>query len=104
MKEIQVEVQGTVQPDGTLVLDQKLQLPAGRVKVVVQPVYDSAPPQESLVEFVDRVRREAEARGHQYMTDEELHAWIEELREDDDRIERAYQEMEEYQRRQDQQG
>jgi hypothetical protein len=38
-----VEVQGTVQPDGTLVLDEKLNLAPGRVRVMVRP---AAPPAE----------------------------------------------------------
>jgi hypothetical protein len=32
------EVQGTLQPDGTLVLDEKPGVPPGRVRVTVQPV------------------------------------------------------------------
>ncbi len=33
-----IEVQGTLQTDGTLLLDEKPALPAGRVKVILQPV------------------------------------------------------------------
>jgi hypothetical protein len=36
MNQTQVEVQGTLQVDGTLVLDEKPALPPGRVRVVVQ--------------------------------------------------------------------
>jgi hypothetical protein len=36
-------VQGTVNPDGTLQLDEPLKLPAGRVAVVVQPLTPVSP-------------------------------------------------------------
>ena len=36
-----------------------------------------------------------EAAGSHFMNDEEVTAWIEELRADDDRIEKVYQEIEE---------
>jgi hypothetical protein len=36
------------------------------------------------------MRREAEAAGSHFMTDEEVNAWIEELRSEDDRVEEAY--------------
>lgn len=100
MNQTQVEVQGTLQPDGTLVLDEKPNLPPGRVRVVVQTVAEPpAKPKESLVEFVKRVRREAEASGSHFMNDEEVTAWIEELRADDDRIEEVYREIEEEKQR-----
>jgi hypothetical protein len=53
-----------------------------------------------LVEFVERMRRVAEAAGSHFMTDEEVSAWIEELRSEDDRIEEAYRQAEEERRRQ----
>jgi hypothetical protein len=81
-----VEVLGTIRPDGTLELDEQLTVPPGRVKVRVESV---APPAESLVEFVDRSRREMEAAGRPFMNDEEVTAWIEDLRAEDDRIEEA---------------
>jgi hypothetical protein len=86
----QVEIQGVLQPDGTLVLDEKPNLPAGRVRVVVESQEPIAPPAEDLLDFVRRVQRDSLARGHRFQSDEELAAWIEELRADDDRIEQAY--------------
>jgi hypothetical protein len=52
-------------------------------------------PTESLIEFVARTRRKLEAAGHHFMSDEEVAAWIEELRADDDRIEEIYRQAEE---------
>src|SRR4051812_19544587 len=88
------DVLGTVGPDGTLQLDQKLTLPPGRVKVRVESVEVSAPPAESLTDFVDHLRGEMATAGSRFMNDEEVTAWIEELRADDDRIEEAYRQAE----------
>jgi len=93
-----LEILGTVRADGTLELDQKLTVPPGRVKVRVEPVETPAKPTESLVEFVERTRRELEAAGHKFMNDEEVAAWIEEIRGDDDRIEEIYRQAEESKR------
>lgn len=84
-----LETLGTVSADGTLKLDQKVTVTPGRVKVRVESVEPPAPVTETLVEFVDRTRRELEAAGHKFMNDDEVTAWIEELRADDDRIEEA---------------
>ena len=88
-----LEMLGTVGQDGTLTLDQKVTVAPGRVKVRVESVSAPAPPTETLVDFVDRTRREMAAAGSGFMNDEEVTAWIDELRADDDRIENAYQEM-----------
>jgi len=70
----------------TLELDQKLAVAPGRVKLRLESVEVPMKPKESLVEFVNHSRRELEAAGHKFMNDEEVTAWIEELRSDDDRI------------------
>ena len=76
-----LEVLGTVRADGTLELDEKLNVSPGRVKVRVEAVPEAiVKPTEGLVEFVDRVRREMEAAGHKFRTKEEIDAEIEELR------------------------
>ena len=75
------EVLGTVRADGTLELDEKLNVPPGRVKVRVEAVPTTpAKPAEGLVEFVERMRREMEAAGHKFRTKEEIDAEIDELR------------------------
>src|SRR5687767_4702544 len=83
MSQTQVEVQGTLQPDGTLVLDEKPNLPPGRVRVLVQVVPNKAPPTETLMELLQRSRRELEAAGSHFMNEQELNAHIEWLREGD---------------------
>jgi hypothetical protein len=94
MSAAQVEIQGVLHPDGTLVLNEKPNLPPGPVRVILEPRGQAAPPAESLLDFVQRVQRDSLARGERFMSDEELAAWIDELRADDDRIERAYRDAE----------
>jgi hypothetical protein len=87
-----VEIFGTVHTDGTLELSQKLTVPPGRVKVRVESVEAPAKPHETLVQFVERSRREMEAGGHKFMNDDEVTAYVEEMRNDsdDDRLEEVY--------------
>jgi hypothetical protein len=76
-----LEVLGTVRADGTLELDEKLNVPPGRVKVRVEAVpVAEAKPAEGLIEFVERVHRELAAAGHRFRTKEEIDAEIKELR------------------------
>lgn len=93
-----LETYGTVRPDGTLELDRNVTALPGRVKVRVEYVEPAAPETESLIDFVDRTRRELEAAGHKFMNDEEVTAWIEELRGDDDRMEEIYRQADESKR------
>jgi hypothetical protein len=86
-----LETTGTLRPDGTLEFDEKVSIPPGRVKVRVESVEVQEPPQENIVEFVERIRREMEAGGSHFMNDEEVAAWIEELREGNGRRIRACQ-------------
>jgi hypothetical protein len=89
------EVLGTVRADGTLELAGKLTVPPGRVRVRVESLEPAGRPAESLTQFVDRTRRELEAAGHKFMNDEDVAAWIDEMRADDDRIEQIYRQAKE---------
>jgi hypothetical protein len=89
-----VEIQGTLQPDGTLVLDEKPNLPPGRVKVTVEPVPDCK--QTDIWKFFERLRAEQHARGHVPRTKEEIDAELEAARQEDEErmqaIERLHEE------------
>ena len=64
MSPTSVELEGTLRPDGTVVLDEPPALSPGRVKVVLQPVSAlGTQPAENLLDFVRRVRQESAARG-----------------------------------------
>lgn len=79
----EIVVAGTLKPDGTLELDQKPDLPPGRVTVVLRPKSEATAPQEDWWQFMQRTRRELEAAGHPFMNEEEVNAHIEWLREGD---------------------
>ncbi len=89
-----VEIQGTLQPDGTLVLDEKPNLPPGRVKVTMQPVLDYK--ETEIWKFFERLWAEQKARGHVPRSKEEIDADIETMRQEDEErmqeIERLHEE------------
>jgi hypothetical protein len=86
----EIIVQGTLNPDGTLELDQRPTMSPGRVTVVLRSQAESTPPPEDWWEYMQRARQELESSGQRFLNAQEMAAWIEELRSDDDRIERAY--------------
>lgn len=79
----EIVVEGTLKPDGTLELDQKPNLSPGRVQVVLRPTQESAAAREGWWPYMQRVRAEREAAGYPFMTEEEVTAHIEWLREGD---------------------
>jgi hypothetical protein len=90
MSPSEIVVQGTLHPDGTLQLDEKPDLAPGRVTVVLRQAVQPAPLQDTWWQYMQRSRAQLEASGHHFMNEQEMTAWIEELRSDDDRIEQAY--------------
>ncbi len=94
-----VVVQGTLGPDGTLQLDERPGLPAGRVQVTIQPLAApvAAPValKEDWWECLQRLRRELEESGHQFRTSDEIDEEMAEIRAwDDDRLEAVLRESE----------
>ena len=79
-----LELLGTVRSDGTLDLDQKVTVVPGRVKVRVESVESPAPPGQGLVQFVQGLRQEMAAAGHQFRSQEEIDAEMEALRNEGD--------------------
>jgi hypothetical protein len=75
-------IEGTLQPDGTLVLDKKPNLPPGRVCVTVQPLADLM--QTDIWQFFERVWAEQRARGHVPRSKEEIDADIAASRQEDE--------------------
>jgi hypothetical protein len=97
-----IETQGTLREDGTLLLDQKPNLPPGRVKVTVEPVLDLT--QTDVWQVLERIWAGQRARGHVPRSlaaiDAELAASREEDEERMQSLERIHQEG--YQSRQQQ--
>ena len=62
MSQTAIVVQGIVTPDGTLQIAEKLNLPAGRVQVVVQPLPDLA--SDPFWQSMEAIWAGQAARGH----------------------------------------
>jgi hypothetical protein len=90
----EIVVQGTLNPDGTLELDQKPNLAPGRVTVVLRQQSQPAPAKEDWFQHLQRIRAELEAAGYPFMNEEETTAHIEWLREGD-RIDDLLREVDE---------
>jgi hypothetical protein len=74
---IETVIEGTLKPDGTLELDQKPNLPPGRVKVVVRQEGEPKPPPSLSADFfqmMEEIWTAQQARGHVSRTVEEVEA------------------------------
>jgi hypothetical protein len=83
MSKEMLEVYGTVQADGSLVLDDKVDMPAGRVRVTVQTfadpkLLDSA----RFLAMMETIWADQKARGHVPRSKEEIDAEINQLRDE----------------------
>lgn len=83
----QVVVEGTLNPDGSLEVAEKLGLPPGRVRVTVEVLDEpaSASAGEDWFEYLQRARAEREAAGVRFRTREEIDAEIDAMRDEWDR-------------------
>lgn len=91
-------IQGTLKPDGTLELDEKPNLPPGRVTIVLQPAPLPAQPQDNILHFLQNARKKMEEAGCHFMDEKEVQAHIEWLREGD-RIDDLLREADEQSRK-----
>ena len=90
----QIIVQGTLRPDGTLELDEKPNLPAGRVEVLLRAVPPASTPAEDWWQFLQRIRAEREAAGYPFLNEDEVNAYVEDMRSGDERLDEVYREIE----------
>ena len=88
-----IEVQGTLREDGTLVLDDKPNLPPGRVKVTVEPVPDLT--QTDVWQVLERIWAGQRARGHIPRTREQIDAELEAAHQEDEERMRALERIHE---------
>lgn len=77
-----IETHGTLREDGALVLDEKPDLPPGRVKVTVCAIPDYK--QTSAWQFFQRIKAEREALGIAPTSQEEIDGYLATLRDDDE--------------------
>ncbi len=76
-----IVLEGTVQPDGTLQLDEKVSLPAGgRVQVIVQPLPDL--PDTPFWRMMQEIWANQRARGHVPRSVEEVEGERRRIREE----------------------
>jgi hypothetical protein len=91
-------VEGTLQPDGTLLLTEKPNLPAGRVRVIVQTLPE-LPQGDPFWDMMKSIWSEQKARGHVPRSVEEVEAERREMREGWARRQEAIERIQEESRR-----
>src|SRR5438067_2129773 len=79
----EVVIEGTLKADGTLELDQKPNLPAGRVTVVLRKEGALPPPEGDWWQFMRHARKTLEEAGGHFMDEKEMQAHTDWLREGD---------------------
>jgi hypothetical protein len=75
-------VMGTLKPDGVLELDEKPNLPAGRVRVTLEVLAEPADPKEPCMARMESIWAGQRARGHVPRSTEEVEAERRALREE----------------------
>jgi len=68
----EIMVEGTLSEDGSLALDRKPNLAAGRVTVILRQIGPIEPCHETWWEFMQRTRSELERRGAKFTNDAEV--------------------------------
>lgn len=76
MNPITIEIEGTLEPDGRLILDESPAMPPGRVRVALQAISDAADSDADVLIVLRRIHAAQEARGNVPRTREEIDAAI----------------------------
>jgi hypothetical protein len=79
----QVVIHGRIRPDGTLQVDERVNLPPGPVSVTVQSMH--APPGKPTLQVLEDIWAERAARGIVGRSKEEIDTEIAAMREEDER-------------------
>jgi hypothetical protein len=87
-------IRGTLNPDGTLNLETRPEVPAGPVEVTIRTVRQPLASTENWWEFLQRSRAELQAAGSTFMTEEDVQSHVEDLRSGDERLDTVYRRME----------
>lgn len=77
-----IEMEGTLQPDGKLILDTRPALPPGRVRVALQAIGGEA--KDDVLTILDRIRVAQKARGLSARSRAEIDAAIANMRNEDE--------------------
>src|SRR5262249_10618023 len=84
MSALQARVTGTLLPDGTLRLDEKPNLPPGRVQVLLHREEPESPASPGLPKTLEDIHRGQQARGFQWVDQATLDARLQALRDEPD--------------------
>ncbi len=76
MSVTEIVVQGTLNPDGTLQLHEKPNLPPGIVTVILRQASAPTAAQEGWWPYMQRIRAEREAAGYPFMNEPEMEAHL----------------------------
>jgi hypothetical protein len=86
----QVVLRGTLKPDGSLELDNRPDMPAGPVEVVLRSLSSSTQNGGEWWQYLQRARADLEAAGRLFRTTENINKERREFRSGDDRVENLY--------------
>lgn len=98
-----IQIQATLREDGTLVLDEKPNLPPGRVKVMVEPVHPTKGAANDVIAVLERIHTAQALRGHVPRSVEEIDAYLTDMRDEDERCRMIEQIQEECRRQRERQ-
>ena len=73
------ELLGTLQPDGTLILDEKPNLPPGRVRILLE---SQASPADRFWSLMNDIWERQKARGHTPPSREAVDAYLDAMRQE----------------------
>jgi hypothetical protein len=102
MRRSETVIEGTLKPDGTLELDEKPNLAPGRVTIVLRQESEPTSAKEGWWPYMQRVRAEREATGYPFLNEAEMADRLLWLRDDEERLDHIYREMDEERRRREQ--
>ena len=91
-------LEGTIQPDGTLVLDRPTKLPAGRVQVTFLALTE-LPKNDPFWDMMNSIWADQKARGHHPRSSEEIEGERRKTREDWEERQKAIERLQEESRR-----
>jgi hypothetical protein len=77
-----ITVDGNIGPDGMLVVEERLQLPPGKVRVTVESVVPAKPVPRSLRDLFQEIRNEQAHGGRKGRTREEIDADVKQMRDE----------------------
>ncbi len=87
-------IRGQLNPDGTLELESRPELPAGPVEVTIRAIGQPSSPSENWWDFLQRTRKELQAAGSPFMSEDEVQVHVEDLRSGDERLDAIYRRLE----------